>query len=95
MGMLLNDQDYIQERVQWIKQTQKNNALEDIDKVLYVLLEAELRKALGSNKMTLLQEAFQQIHAALTEDQNGASPVRVGAAPIPEPEDELNLESLF
>ncbi|MFZ9737070.1 MAG: hypothetical protein ACO3EZ_03575 [Prochlorotrichaceae cyanobacterium] len=95
MGMLLNDQDYIQERVQWIKQTQRNNALEDIDKVLYVLLEAQLRKTLGSSKMSVLQEAFQQIHAALTEDENGASPVGTGAAPVPEPEDELNLESLF
>jgi hypothetical protein len=98
MGMLLNDQGYVQERIQWIKQTQKNNGLEDIDAVFYPLLEQQLNQTLGNLKMKLLQETFQQVRSALLSDGNSspsASPSPSPSPVVPEPVDELNLESLF
>lgn len=96
MGMLLNDQGYVQERVQWIKQTQQNNGLQEIDQVFYPLLEQQLTKTLGNLKMKLLQETFQQVQSALLSD--GSSSPFLSSNPslaVPEPVDELNLESLF
>jgi len=94
MGMLLNDQAYVQERIQWIKQTQKNNSLEDIDKVFYPLLEQQLNKTLGNLKMKLLQETFHQVRSFLLAE--GSSLASVSPSPADsEPVDELNLESLF
>ena len=94
MGMLLNDQAYVQERIQWIKQTQKNNSLEDIDKVFYPFLEQQLNKTLGNLKMKLLQETFDQVRSFLLAE--GSSLASVSPSPADsEPVDELNLESLF
>jgi|GEM_PF-258977 Phycobilisome protein len=98
MGMLLNDQGYVQERIQWIKQTQKNNSLEDIDQVFYPLLEQQLNKTLGNLKMKLLQDIFQQVQSALLSDESSSSSSSVNSSSspaAPDPVDELNLESLF
>jgi len=90
MAMLLNDENYVQERVQWLRQTQKNNSLEDIDRLFYVELEKQLQEMLGLARMGLLQSVFDQVRSALTEAPNKSE-----VAVVSEPEDELNLASFF
>jgi hypothetical protein len=99
-GMLLNDEGYIRERVQWVKQTQINNDLAEIDRVFYDLLEKQLQQTLGTAKMAIVQPAFNQIRAELVSAGGQApssAPSPVAAAPVATAaiEDELNLESLF
>jgi len=89
-SMLLNDENYVQERVQWLRQTQKNNSLEDIDRLFYVELEKQLQEMLGIARMGLLQSVFDQVRSALTEAPNKSE-----VAVVSEPEDELNLASFF
>ena len=90
MAMLLNDETYVQERVQWLRQTQKNNALEDIDRLFYEELEKQLQQTLGGAGMKLIQGVFDQIRSALMGEES-PPPANV----LVEEEDELNLSSLF
>ena len=95
MGMLLNDENYVQERIQWLLQTQKNNNLQEIDKILYPLLDKQLETTLGASKMGLLKDKLDRLRTVLTQDAPVGVPSQAAAPTKAEPVDELNLESLF
>jgi len=93
MAMLLNDENYVQERVQWLRQTQKNNSLEDIDRLFYGELEQQLKEVLGTDRMGLLDSVFNEVRSALTGTPNTSEIAAVSEPSAPA--DELNLASFF
>ena len=99
MAMLLNDEGYIQERVEWLHKSQQNNNLQAIDRFFYSYLEQQLQSTLGNQAMALLSPPFQHVKKAVID---GVAPSAT-ASSDPNPasnsldlnDDELDLSSLF
>ncbi|KKI99319.1 globin family protein [Prochlorothrix hollandica] len=65
MAMLMLDDNYVHDRVSWLKQSQQNYQSQEMDASFYRLLDKQLSRLLNTQQLSLLQPSLNVVQNVL------------------------------